>query len=165
MSAEKVKEGVFVGTQIRKLTRDAQFLSIMTDVEKKAWLSFAKVVSKFLCNIKDFDYKTIVENILAYFGCRMSLKVHFLNEHLDYFSQNLGDLSEEHSERFHQVIKSMETRYQDRWDVSMKTDYCWCLKRNCKSSEVARKAIRRKLLNSCLTPTRKKPDLARTKLY
>ena len=35
MSAEKVKEGVFVGPQIRKLIKDAQFLSTMTDVEKK----------------------------------------------------------------------------------------------------------------------------------
>ena len=34
MSAKKVKEGVFVGPQIRKLTKDAQFLSTMTDVEK-----------------------------------------------------------------------------------------------------------------------------------
>ena len=35
MSAEKVKDDVFVGPQIRKLTKDTQFLSTMTDVEKK----------------------------------------------------------------------------------------------------------------------------------
>ena len=35
VSAEKAKEGVFVGPQIRKLTKDAQFLSIMTDVIEK----------------------------------------------------------------------------------------------------------------------------------
>ena len=35
MSAEKVKEGVFVGPQIRKLFTDAQFPYTMTDVEKK----------------------------------------------------------------------------------------------------------------------------------
>ena len=34
LKAEKVKEGVFVGSHIRKFTKDAQFLSIMTDVEK-----------------------------------------------------------------------------------------------------------------------------------
>ena len=34
MSVEKVKEGVFVGLQIKKLTKDAQFLSTMTDVKK-----------------------------------------------------------------------------------------------------------------------------------
>ena len=43
MSVEKVKKGVFVGPQIRKLIKNAQFLSIMTDVEKKAWFSLAEV--------------------------------------------------------------------------------------------------------------------------
>ena len=43
-------------------------------------------------------------------GWRMSLKVHFLHAHLDYFPQNLGDMSEEHGERFHQDIKSMKTQ-------------------------------------------------------
>ena len=35
MSAEKVKGSVFVGPQIRKFIKDAQFQSTMTDVEKK----------------------------------------------------------------------------------------------------------------------------------
>ena len=55
-------------------------------------------------------------------------------------------MSEEHGERFHQDIKSMETRYQGRWDVSMMADYCWCLKRDCVSNEVAIKAKRRKFM-------------------
>ena len=116
LSAEKVKQGVFFGPQIRKLPKDPQFLSTMTDVEKKAWLSFVEVVSKFLGNTKDPDYQNIVENMLACFqafGFHMSLKVHFLHAHLDYFSQNLGDINEVHGERFHQDIKSMETRTKD----------------------------------------------------
>jgi hypothetical protein len=44
----------------------------------------------------------------------MSLKVHFLNAHLDYFPENLGAVSEEQGERFHQDIKEMETRHQGR---------------------------------------------------
>ena len=35
LSAKKVKESVFVGPQIRKLTQNQQFLSAMMDVEKK----------------------------------------------------------------------------------------------------------------------------------
>ena len=116
---------------------------------KKTWLSFREVVSNFLGNTKDSEYQNIEENILACFealGCRRSLKVHFLHAHLDYFPRNLGDMSEEHRKRFHQDIKIMETPYQGRWDVSMMADYCWCLKRDCKSSEVARKAKRRKFM-------------------
>ena len=68
LSAEKVKQNVFVGPQIRKLTKHPQFLSTMTDVEKKAWLFFVEVVSKFLGNTKDPDYQNIVENMLAELG-------------------------------------------------------------------------------------------------
>ena len=95
-------------------------------------------------------------------GCRMSLKVHFLHAHLDYFTQNLGNMSEKLSERIHQDIKSVETRYQGRLGVSMMTDYYWCLKRDCKSSELQEKP---KEENSCLTSTSRKPDLVGTKLY
>ena len=33
-------------------------------------------------------------------GCNMSLKVHVLHSHLDFFWENLGDVSDEHGERF-----------------------------------------------------------------
>lgn len=59
---------------------------------------------KFLGNIKDALYKTIVKrNLAAYksLGCNMSLQVHFLHSHVDYFSENLGTYSEEQVERFH----------------------------------------------------------------
>ncbi|GFX39838.1 tigger transposable element-derived protein 1 [Trichonephila clavipes] len=52
----------------------------------------------------------------------MSVKVHFLHSHLDYFPENLGDVSEEQGERFHQDIKEMERRYQGRWNVNMMAD-------------------------------------------
>ncbi|UYV72415.1 hypothetical protein LAZ67_9003037 [Cordylochernes scorpioides] len=42
----------------------------------------------------------------------MSLKIHFLHSHLDFFLDNLGAVSDEHGERFHQAISSMEKRYQ-----------------------------------------------------
>ena len=31
----------------------------------------------------------------------MSLKLHFMDSHVEYFPKNLGDYSEEQSERFH----------------------------------------------------------------
>lgn len=57
----------------------------------------------------------------------MSLKIHFLDSHLDFFPENLGALSDEHGERFHQQIKSMEHRYQGFWDERMMGDYIWFL--------------------------------------
>ncbi|GBL80803.1 hypothetical protein AVEN_26238-1 [Araneus ventricosus] len=63
-------------------------------------------------------------------GCSMSLKVHFLESHLDYFPENLGAVSEEQGERFHEDIKEMERRYQGKWNVIMIADYCWMLQRD-----------------------------------
>lgn len=132
ISEEKLKEGIFVGPDIRRLMTDENFLSTMNEVETEAWIAFKNVITKFLGNNRDPDYVVIVENMLKCFkvlGCSMSIKVHFLNAHLDFFPENLGSVSEEQGERFHQDIKEMERRYQGRWDVNMMGDYCWMLHR------------------------------------
>ena len=41
-------------------------------------------------------------------GARMSIKLHYLFSHVDYFPENLGDVNEEQGERFHQDIRTME---------------------------------------------------------
>ena len=61
----------------------------------------------------------------------MSIKLHFLNSHLDQFPDNLGAVSDELGERFHQDLKIMEERYRGHWDKSMMADYCWSIKQNC----------------------------------
>ena len=55
----------------------------------------------------------------------MSIKVHYLHSHLSEFPANLGDVSEDQGERFHQDVKVMDERYQGRWNCSMMADYCW----------------------------------------
>lgn len=77
---------------------DDNFETTMTSNEKEAWVSFKQVVVKFLGNDEDTEYESIVANMLKKFeqlGCLMSLKVHFLNSHLNYFPDKLGDFSEE----------------------------------------------------------------------
>jgi hypothetical protein len=104
----------------------------MTEVEREAWIAFKIVVTKFLGNNKDPDYIIIVANMLEKFkvlGCLMNLKLDFLNSHLDFFTKNLGAVSEKQGERFHQDITVMERRYQGRWNVNMMGDYCWTLHR------------------------------------
>ncbi|MFP3032588.1 MAG: hypothetical protein ACEY3M_16215 [Wolbachia sp.] len=39
----------------------------------------------------------------------MSLKIHFLDSHLEFFPKNVGAVSDEHGERFHQDME-MEMR-------------------------------------------------------
>ena len=69
----------------------------------------------FLGNKRDKNHEKIVKDLIVNYhamGCLMNLKVHFLDSHLEYFPENLGDYSEEQGERFHQDIKEMERRYQ-----------------------------------------------------
>ena len=40
----KVKEGIFVGPQIRALIRDGKFKDLLSQIEKSAWKSFKSVV-------------------------------------------------------------------------------------------------------------------------
>lgn len=146
LSEAKLKEGVFIGPDIRKLLKDEVFETKMEEVEKEAWKAFKEVVTKFLGNNKDPNFKCIVNNMLAKFkdlGCSMSLKVHFLNSHIDYFPENLGAVSEEQGERFHQDIKEMERRYQGRWNVNMIADYCWSIHRDEPQADYKRKCGRR----------------------
>jgi hypothetical protein len=91
------------------------------------------MIDTFLGNNKDTNYEQVVNNMLEKYkvlGCKMSLKLHFVFSHLDQFPENLGAVSEEQGERFHQYIKEMERRYQGQWSVSMMADYCWMLKRD-----------------------------------
>jgi len=79
------------------------------------------------------NYKDLSEDMLSLYhklGCNMSLKIHTLHSHLDFFPDNCGMVSDEHSELFHQEIAKMEKRYQGKWSISMLVDYCWTFARN-----------------------------------
>lgn len=145
LSEAKINEGVFDGPQIRALFEDQEFEHLMIKKEKVAWLNFKEVCTKFLGNTKDPDYKNIVKKMVTSFknmGCLMNLKLHFLHSHIDYFPENLGDVSEEQGERFHQDLKDVENRYQGIWNGHMLSDYCWSLKRDTKITH-KRKSLRR----------------------
>ena len=62
-------------------------------------------------------------------GCNMSLKVHVLHSHLDFFGENLGDVSDEHGERFHHDVSVMGRRFKEKWNPGMLADYCWGIKK------------------------------------
>ena len=91
------------------------------------------------------NYDELVNNRLQSYqklGCNMSLKAHFIHPHLDFFPENCGAVSDEHGERFHQEISSMEKRYQGKWNCAMLADYCWTLARDAPAMEYKRQAKR-----------------------
>ena len=126
LSVAKVKEGVFVGPQVRRLINSDAFSAKLTQLERAAWTSFVAVVRGFLGNHKSENYRELVENLVnAYgrMGCRMSLKLHVLHAQLDQFKDNMGDFSEEQDEQFHQDIRSFEERYKGQYNESMMGNY------------------------------------------
>ena len=97
----------------------------------------------------------------------MSQKIHFLHSHLEFFRENLGSLSDERGERFHQDISLMEKRYKGKWTPNMLADYCWNLKRDETYSNHKRKAYFKALLDSIYTdfvPIYSRTSLIRTRL-
>ncbi|GBM00704.1 hypothetical protein AVEN_150879-1 [Araneus ventricosus] len=76
------------------------------------------------------------------FGCNMSLKIHFLDSHLNFFPDHCGQVSDEHGERFHQDIANMEKQYQGNWSTPMLADYCWTLIRDAPHVRYKRQAKR-----------------------
>ncbi|GBO18165.1 hypothetical protein AVEN_169335-1 [Araneus ventricosus] len=53
-------------------------------------------------------------------GCNMSLKIHFLHSHLEFFPENIGSVTDEYGERFHQDISNMGARYQGKWNPKIR---------------------------------------------
>ena len=73
-------------------------------------------------------------------GYNMSLKIHYLHSHLDFFPNNLGTVNDKHGERFHQEILIMENRYQGKWSHTMLADYYWNLMWDVRDATYKRKS-------------------------
>ena len=109
---------------------DEQLDEDLNETERNAW-SFKRICKDFLGNHKAVNHQDIVQDLLTLYkamGGNMSLKIHILESHLGFFPENLGKVSDEHGERFHQDILATEKRYQGKWTSSMLAHYCWALK-------------------------------------
>jgi hypothetical protein len=80
------------------------FNNILQDDKRKTWDAFRLVSTNFLGNIRAENYKDIIEDTSFYdkLGCSMSLKIHRLHSHLNFFPDNCDIVSDEHGENFHQ---------------------------------------------------------------
>jgi len=106
LTYEKVKAGVFIGTQIRQLfIKTSSFEAVLNDKEKASWQSFENISNGFLRNFKPANFRGLVQDLMDSYeklGCKLSLKIHFLFSHLGFFPLNCGAVSDEHGERFQQ---------------------------------------------------------------
>ena len=101
-----------------KLIKDDEFIDSISDLGLCSWTSFVDVRKNFLGN-RQAKNKELVEKLsksLQKIGTNISIKVHILHSHLDKFPNNCSDVSDEQGEWFHQDIKTMKERNQERWD-------------------------------------------------
>ena len=134
---------VFPGlcSQIQEVLKDTDFEELLNLKELRTWEAFKSVCSGFLGNTRVPDYQACIEKLLKSYedmGCRMSLKIHFLHSHLNFFPPNLGAVSDEHGERFHQDITKTESNYQGKWNSGMMGDFCWMLLRDIPDTKYTR---------------------------
>ena len=90
LSEVKVKDGLSIGPQVKLILKSDEFLETLSAVEKDAWICFPAVVQGFLENNKEDNYAELVANLVKSYGnmgCRMSMKIHILDAHLDEFKK------------------------------------------------------------------------------
>ena len=66
LSAAKLKEGIFIGPQIREVLKDTDFEELLNLKELRAWEAFKSVCSGFLGNTRVPDYQ--VAKVLRGYG-------------------------------------------------------------------------------------------------
>ena len=137
MTDAKLEARIFTGPEICSVIIDSSLPASLNEMELEVWSSFFNVVKKFLENHKAENHHQLIQNMLKScerMGCRMSLKMHFLHSHLDFFPANLGAVSDEHGKCFHQQTLIMENRYNCNFNPNLMEDYCWFLQTETSSS-------------------------------
>ena len=82
-------------------------------------------------------------------GRNMSLKIHFLESHLDFFPENLSEVSDEHGERFQQDIMATEKRYQGKVDLTYVGRLLLDTEEECTARQIPAKVISLYILEEC----------------
>jgi hypothetical protein len=105
VSDAKIKEGIFIGHQIKELMQDKQFDEDLNETERNAWLSFKRTCKDFLGNKKAPNYQDAVRDLLTLYtsyGMQCESENPLYGVTLGFFfPENLDEISDEHGERFH----------------------------------------------------------------
>lgn len=110
---DKLIKGVLNGPDIRKLVKSVEFDKVLVAAEKDAWNAIKKLIDGFFGKHRSTTFRDDVKEMLRNFdliGVHMSLKIHYLHYHLDYFARQLSTKSDEQSERYHQTALPFESR-------------------------------------------------------
>jgi len=98
-----LKDGIFIGPQIRDLIKDKYFDKLLQGDEKAGWDSFKFAVKGFLGNRRAQNYEKLVNNFAELPEIRLQhvTKNTLPSLAFGFFPENCGAVSGEHGERFH----------------------------------------------------------------
>lgn len=104
--------------------KDETCPTTLSPEELAAWWSYKDVMDNFLGNERVDNYEEMAQQLLKSFrelDSRMSRKIHFIHQHLNFFPDNVGAISVKHEERFHQEMKML---YQGQHIPNIMGDVC-----------------------------------------
>lgn len=105
-----------------------------------AWMSLKPTIANFLGNHRNSQYRKVVYDLMKNFrqlGARMSVKMHFLRSHLNYyiFQKNVETSVENRVSAFSKISVLWRNPIKVYENVNFLADYCWCLKRDVESAK------------------------------
>ena len=96
LSEAKEAALVFVGLQVRRMLSSEPLWRTVKLVEEWAWNASKNAVRGFLGNIRTDNYEDLISELVESYrsmGWKMSLKLHYLHSHIEFFLPNLGAVS------------------------------------------------------------------------
>lgn len=111
--------GVLNGPDIRKLIKSEIFENELDYNHLNAWMALKNVIEHVLGKnrAQPAMVEEYVETMMKWYHqieSSMTLKMHFMDFHLDAFLKELPTESDEQGERFHQVTMPMERRFRGK---------------------------------------------------
>ncbi|PNF22015.1 hypothetical protein B7P43_G17540 [Cryptotermes secundus] len=110
VSDAKIKEGTFVGPQIKWVVNDKNSDKVLEGAKKRGWKAFILVVDNFM---RRQSAKLAAQMLEAH--RETECKYHLINTHhsrLDFFPTNVGAVSDVRGERFHEEMSAADRSYQ-----------------------------------------------------
>lgn len=93
--------------------KNKEFPKVLNRKNLKAWNAVIAVIQNVLGKKRSENYEQLVLGMIEAYrviDVHMSLKIHLMHFHMDYFSQQLSTESDEQGERYHQVALPFESR-------------------------------------------------------
>lgn len=90
------------GPDIRTLMKADSFSTVLDPPVLEAWNAIVAVIERVLGKHRAPNYKKLVQKMLEAYkeiGVHMSLKIHLLHHHIDYFGRQFASESDEQGER------------------------------------------------------------------